>query len=44
MVRLGQILRHIDEKIDSHNRSEVDIKSADREIRTSLIRGWRFSS
>jgi ATP-dependent DNA helicase RecG len=31
---LGQILRRIDEKIDSHNRSEVDIKAADREIRT----------
>lgn len=31
---LGQMLRHIDDKIDSHNRSEVDIKSADREIRT----------
>lgn len=31
---LGQILRRIDEKIDSHNRSEIDIKSADREIRT----------
>ncbi|MBM4287353.1 MAG: transcriptional regulator [Deltaproteobacteria bacterium] len=30
---LGQILRRIDEKIDAHNRSEVDIKSADREIR-----------
>jgi ATP-dependent DNA helicase RecG len=31
---LGQMLRQIDNKIDSHNRSEVDIKSADREIRT----------
>ncbi len=31
---LGQMLRHIDDKIDSHNRSEVDIKSADREVRT----------
>jgi len=32
---LGQILRRIDEKIDSHNRSGVDIRAADREIRTS---------
>lgn len=31
---LGQMLRQIDDKIDSHNRSEVDIKSADQEIRT----------
>jgi ATP-dependent DNA helicase RecG len=31
---LGQMLRQIDNKIDSHNRSEVDIKSADREVRT----------
>ena len=31
---LGQMLRQIDDKIDSHNRSEVDIKSADREVRT----------
>ena len=31
---LGQMLRRIDDKIDSHNRSEVDITSADREIRT----------
>lgn len=30
---LGQILRRIDEKIDAHNRSEVDVTSADREIR-----------
>ncbi len=30
---LGQILRRIDEKADSHNRSEVDIKSSDRELR-----------
>ncbi|MCG6537491.1 MAG: transcriptional regulator, partial [Syntrophales bacterium LBB04] len=30
---LGQILRRIDEKIDSHNRSEVDIKSSNREVR-----------
>jgi ATP-dependent DNA helicase RecG len=28
------MLRQIDDKIDSHNRSEVDIKSADREVRT----------
>lgn len=32
---LGQILRRIDEKIDSHNRSEVDIISADQEVRTT---------
>lgn len=32
---LGQVLRRIDEKIDAHNRSEVDITSADREIRTT---------
>jgi ATP-dependent DNA helicase RecG len=31
---LGQMLRQIDDKVDSHNRSRVDIKSADREIRT----------
>ena len=31
---LGQMLRQMDSKMDSHNRSEVDIKSADREIRT----------
>jgi ATP-dependent DNA helicase RecG len=31
---LGQMLRQIDDKIDSHNRIEVDIKSADREVRT----------
>jgi ATP-dependent DNA helicase RecG len=31
---LGQTLRLIDDKIDSHNRREVDIKSADREVRT----------
>ncbi|OIP89165.1 MAG: transcriptional regulator [Syntrophaceae bacterium CG2_30_49_12] len=30
---LGQVLRRIDEKIDSHNRSEVDIKSSSREVR-----------
>ena len=32
---LGQILRRIDEKIDSHNRSEVDIRSSNREVRTA---------
>ena len=32
---LGQVLRRIDEKINSHNRVEVDIKSADREARTT---------
>lgn len=32
---LGQVLRRIDEKIDAHNRSEVDIKSSDREVRTA---------
>ena len=32
---LGQVLRRIDEKIDSHNRSEVDIKSSDREVRVT---------
>ncbi len=32
---LGQVLRRIDEKINSHNRIEVDITSADREIRTA---------
>ena len=31
---LGQMLRQIDDKIDSHNRIEIDIKSADREVRT----------
>ncbi|HRU04694.1 MAG TPA: putative DNA binding domain-containing protein, partial [Candidatus Brocadiia bacterium] len=30
---LGQMLRRIDEKIDSHNRTAVDLVSADREIR-----------
>ena len=30
---LGQVLRRIDDKIDSHNRSEVDIGSSNREIR-----------
>ena len=32
---LGQILRRIDEKIDSHNRSEIDIRSSNVETRTS---------
>ena len=32
---LGQVLRRIDEKIDAHNRSEVDIKTTDRELRTT---------
>ncbi|MFH1135314.1 MAG: ATP-binding protein [Pseudomonadota bacterium] len=32
---LGQVLRRIDEKIDAHNRTEVDITSEDREIRTA---------
>jgi ATP-dependent DNA helicase RecG len=32
---LGQVLRRIDEKIAAHNRSEVDIKSANREVRTA---------
>ena len=31
---LGQVLRRIDEKINAHNCSEVDITSADREVRT----------
>lgn len=30
---LGQVLRRIDEKIDSHNRSEVDIRTSNQEIR-----------
>jgi ATP-dependent DNA helicase RecG len=30
---VGQVLRRIDEKIDSHNRSEVDIRSSNREVR-----------
>lgn len=30
---LGQVLRRIDEKIDAHNRSNVDITSADQEVR-----------
>ena len=32
---LGQILRRIDEKIDAHNRSTVDIISSDREVRAT---------
>jgi ATP-dependent DNA helicase RecG len=32
---LGQVLRRIDEKIDAHNRSEVDITTTDREVRTT---------
>jgi ATP-dependent DNA helicase RecG len=32
---LGQVIRRTDDKIDSHNRSEIDIKSSDREIRTA---------
>jgi ATP-dependent DNA helicase RecG len=32
---LGQVLRRIDEKIDAHNRSTVDITSGDREVRTA---------
>lgn len=32
---LGQILRRIDEKMDSHNRIGVDITSSDRETRTA---------
>jgi ATP-dependent DNA helicase RecG len=32
---LGQVLRRIDEKIDAHSRSKVDITSADRELRTT---------
>jgi ATP-dependent DNA helicase RecG len=31
---MGQILRRIDEKIDSHNRSTVDIRSSDQEVRS----------
>lgn len=31
---LGQVLRRIDEKIDAHNRSEVNITTTDREVRT----------
>ncbi len=32
---LGQVLRRIDEKIKSHNRSHVDIRASDREIRST---------
>ncbi|MDP2992894.1 MAG: ATP-binding protein [Deltaproteobacteria bacterium] len=32
---LEQVLRRIDDKIDSHNRSEVDIRSSNREVRTA---------
>lgn len=32
---LGQVLRRIDEKVDAHNRNQVDIHSADRETRVS---------
>lgn len=32
---LGQVLRRIDEKIDAHNRSRVDITSGDREVRST---------
>ena len=32
---LGQVLRRIDEKIDAHNLSKVDIISADRELRSA---------
>jgi ATP-dependent DNA helicase RecG len=32
---LGDVLRRIDEKMDSHNRSEVDIRTSDREVRTA---------
>lgn len=31
---LSQVLRRIDEKMDSHNRDQVDIQTADRETRT----------
>jgi ATP-dependent DNA helicase RecG len=30
---LGQVLRRVDDKIDSHNRSEVDIRTSNREVR-----------
>lgn len=33
---LVQVLRRIEEKIDAHNRSTVDITTTDRELRTSL--------
>lgn len=32
---LGQILRRIDDKMASHNRSEIDLRSSPREIRTA---------
>lgn len=32
---LGQVLRRIDEKLEAHNRTEVDIKSSNQEVRTS---------
>lgn len=32
---LGQVLRRIDEKVDSHNRSEVDIRSSAQEVRST---------
>lgn len=32
---LGQVLRRIDEKIDSHNRNEIDIRSSNQEIRSA---------
>lgn len=32
---IGQVLRRIDEKTDAHNRSEVNITTADREVRTT---------
>ncbi len=32
---LGQVIRRIDEKIDSHNRNEINISSGDREVRTT---------
>ncbi len=31
---LGQVLRRIDDKIDSHSRIEIDFTSADQEVRT----------
>lgn len=32
---LGQIIRRLDEKMDAHNQVAVDIRSADREVRTT---------
>lgn len=32
---LGQVLRRLDEKMDSHNRTQVDITSGDAEVRVS---------